>query len=121
MSRSSIPFPAASANPVAGHVLFPFYYLALIIVSGLDLSFTYTIVFILEGIEVNPIANAVLQSPVSFNGLIVFKFLVVVAVIGICEFIGRHNPGTARRLSGWAIGISAFPVVWSALLLLEHF
>lgn len=126
MSRSPIQSPMiVSANTAAGstaqgQLLLPLHYLALIIVSSLDLIFTYTIIFLLDGIEINPIANAVLASPVGFNGLIIFKFVIVIAVIGICEFIARHTSSTARRLAGWAIAISAFPVVWSTLLLIEH-
>lgn len=116
-----VPAAVSEASPTqASQVLFPFYYLGLIFVSALDLIFTYTILM-LGGYEVNPIANAVLQSPAQFNGLIIFKFIIVVAVIGICEFIGRYETHTARRLSTWAIAISAFPVAWSLLLLASYF
>lgn len=101
-------------------VRFPFFYLALIFVSALDLILTYVVILI-GGIEVNPIANAVLQSPADFHGLIVYKFVIVVSVVLICEYISRHADTTGRRLAGWAVGISAFPVVWSSLLLLNHF
>ena len=114
------PAPATRTDPsIRGRVIYPYHYLALTFVSALDLVFTY-IILLLGGYEVNPIANAVLQSPADFHGLIVYKFVIVVAVIGVCEFIGRHAPDTARRLSGWAVAISAFPVVWSSLLLIEH-
>lgn len=100
-------------------VKFPYFYLALAFVSAMDLILTYMVI-LLGGIEVNPIANAVLQSPADFHGLIVFKFAVVAAVIMICEFIGRHTEPAARRLAMWAVAISAFPVLWSTLLLSEH-
>ncbi len=106
----------ASDPGTVGAVLFPYAYLAFVVVSSLDLMLTY-IVLLLGGIELNPVANAVLQSPASFHGLIVYKFLLVALVILICEFIGRHTHHTARRLSTLAIGISSFPVVWSMLLL----
>lgn len=107
------------AVAAARRVLFPYHYLALILVSSLDLIFTFYIL-VLGGIEVNPIANAVLQSPVSFDGLIVFKFVIVALIVLICEFIGQHAAPTARRLAVWAVAISAFPVVWSTLLLIEN-
>jgi hypothetical protein len=100
-------------------VRFPYLYLALVFVSAMDLGLTY-IVLLLGGIEVNPIANAVLQSPTDFHGLIVYKFALVAGVILICEFIGRHAPTTSRRLVIAAVAISSFPVVWSTLLLSQH-
>lgn len=112
--------PSAVAHQAGRAVRFPYFYLALVFVSALDLILTY-IVILIGGIEVNPIANAVLQSPADFHGLIVYKFLIVAAVVLICEFISRHADVTGRRLAGWAVAISAFPVVWSTLLLLNHF
>ncbi len=109
-----------ATQAAARAVRFPYFYLALIFVSALDLILTY-IVILIGGIEVNPIANAVLQSPADFHGLILYKFVIVVGVVLICEFISRHADTTGRRLAGWAVGISAFPVVWSTLLLLDHF
>lgn len=112
--------PSASPRTARPTVKFPYFYLALIFVSALDLILTY-VVLLIGGIEVNPIANAVLQSPADFHGLIAYKFLIVAAVVLICEYISRHADTTGRRLAGWAVGISAFPVVWSTLLLLNHF
>jgi hypothetical protein len=100
-------------------VLFPYTYLALIFVSALDVIFTY-VVLLIGGVEVNPIANAVLHGPAEFDGLIAFKFAVVGLVVLLCEFIGRHAVETARRLSRWGVAISSFPVVWSSLLLIQH-
>lgn len=101
-------------------VKYPYFYLALAFVSALDLILTY-IVILIGGIEVNPIANAVLQSPADFHGLIAYKFLIVASIVLICEFISSHTDVAGRRLAGWAVVISAFPVLWSSLLLLDHF
>lgn len=112
--------PPAVVHQAGRTVRFSYFYLALVFVSALDLILTY-IVILIGGIEVNPIANAVLQSPADFHGLIVYKFLIVAAVVLICEFISRHADATGRRLAGWAVAISAFPVVWSTLLLIGRF
>lgn len=110
---------APTATAADRTVKYPYFYLALAFVSAMDLILTYMVILI-GGIEVNPIANAVLQSPADFHGLILFKFAVVAAVIMICEFIARHTEIAARRLALWAVAISAFPVLWSTLLLSEH-
>lgn len=119
---ADVPATTTGATPLSTAdraVHFPYFYLALTFVSALDLILTY-LVLVIGGMEVNPIANAVLQSPADFHGLILFKFLVVAAIILICEFIARHTDTAARRLAGWAVAISAFPVVWSTLLLSEQ-
>ncbi|MEM9419528.1 MAG: DUF5658 family protein [Planctomycetota bacterium] len=111
--------PTTEAQTARGNVHFPYAYLALAFVSALDLILTY-IILLMGGYEVNPIANAVLQSPADFHGLILYKFVIVVSVVLICEYISRHAEGAGRRLAGWAVAISAFPVVWSTLLLIQH-
>ena len=105
--------PATELAP--RQLLLPMHYLALIAVSALDLIFTH-VVLSLGGFEANPIALAVLRAA-EFNGLIVYKFTLMTAVILICEFIGRHARPTARRLATWAVAISALPVLWSLLQL----
>ncbi|MEM1107170.1 MAG: DUF5658 family protein [Planctomycetota bacterium] len=111
------------SNPRSGsttaEVRFPYFYLAFIFASALDLILTYT-VLLLGGMEVNPIANAVLQSPADFHGLIAYKFAIVVVVVLVCEYLGRVAEPTGRRLAAGAVAISSFPVVWSMLLLLNH-
>lgn len=111
---------AHDASGVLGAVRFPYIYLALILVSALDLLLTHTVISI-GGREVNPVANAVLNTPADFNGLIVYKFAIVFVVMMICEYIVRHAADTGRRLALGAVGISAFPVVWSVLLLWDVF
>ncbi|MBB6431554.1 DUF5658 family protein [Algisphaera agarilytica] len=114
------PITAAASHPARGNVHFPYAYLALVFVSALDLILTY-IILLMGGYEVNPIANAVLQSPADFHGLILYKFVIVVSVVLICEYISRHANHAGRRLAVWAVAISAFPVVWSTLLLIDQF
>ncbi|MEO1235197.1 MAG: DUF5658 family protein [Planctomycetota bacterium] len=120
---SAVPDPArplrpAASVPAAG-VRLPYLSLSLVFVSALDVIFTYA-VLVLGGMEANPIANAVLESPAGFHGLIGYKFVIVAAVILIAEFIARHALDTARRLMLVGIAISAFPVVWSLSLLSQH-
>ena len=117
------PAPPSSpppAPPAVGprDLRFPDAYVWLVFVSAMDLMLTWGIVFELGGVEANPLARAILDLA-GFPGMIVFKFGVMVAVIGVCEFIARHAPSTARKLAFVAVAISGFPILWSTLLLAQ--
>jgi len=86
-------------------------YVWFVLVSALDLMLT---LFILElgGSEVNLIADAVLGHR-GINGLVAFKFALVVFVLVMCEQIGRRNDAAGRKLSEWAVAITAIPVALS--------
>jgi hypothetical protein len=70
-------------------------------------------------LEINPVARLVIESW-GMPGASAFKFALVMLVVVLCEVIGRKQPGTGRRLAWLAVVISAFPVVWSLLLLFSH-
>ena len=94
---------------------YPNVYVWFVLMSAMDIFLTYIVLW-LGGSEVNKIANAVLQA-FGFTGMIVFKFLLVIFVIGLCEILGRHNDKTGRRLAQWAVAITCIPVVWSSVML----
>lgn len=108
-----------ATGAVPRSVAFPYLYILLVVVSTLDLLLTY-VILLLGGFEVNPVANAVLMAG-NIQGMVAFKFSIVALVIVICEVVNHHAQPTARRLAIWAVLVSAFPVVWSSLLLHSHF
>ena len=91
-------------------------YLWFIFVSSLDIILTWVILR-KGGVEVNPIAELVIDSW-GLPGAIGFKFALMLFVIIACEIVGRTRDALARKLIILGILISSFPVVWSSTLLL---
>ncbi len=89
--------------------LYPDQYAWLLLVSCLDIMLTWVILH-LGGREVNGIAHRAIEFAGHW-GLIGLKLACVIVVIAICETIGRREMNKGKRLSEWAIAISAFPVV----------
>ena len=119
MADPAIPPPTESPGPGdRPHLRFPNAYAWLVFVSAMDLMLTWGIVFELGGAEANPLARLILDHT-GFPGMIAFKFGVMTAVILVCEFIAKHAPDTARKLAVVAVAISAFPILWSTLLLAQ--
>ena len=117
--------PESSSNPPPRKVVFEIpemryqeQYVWLIFVSSLDIMLTWQILRS-GGEEVNPVANAVIDTW-GIGGAVAFKFALMLFVIIACEVVGRAREKTARRLVYFAIAISAFPPVWSILLMLQH-
>ena len=98
-------------------VHFPDEYAWFVLVSSMDLMFTWLILN-LGGREANPLANWVYLG-LGFNGLVILKYSIVVLVIIICEIVARLREPTGRLLARIAIAISAFPSFWAMLLLVE--
>jgi hypothetical protein len=94
---------------VRRHVLFPNRYAWYVLVSALDIMLTVTLLVHLGAREVNMIAQ---QSIELFGtwGLIGLKFLSVILVVLICEWVGRRRYFLGRRVATAAIFISLFPV-----------
>ncbi|MEM1108863.1 MAG: DUF5658 family protein [Planctomycetota bacterium] len=124
---SSFPGPqvqadqSTSSRPVRGpftvrEMRFPWLYAGIIVAGTLDIILT-AIILALGGKEANPLANAVLQTH-GFEGMILFKYLVVGLVILACEFIADRNRRKALSLAVILVVIHSFPVVWSTSLLL---
>jgi hypothetical protein len=103
------PAQATSARRRGPLALYPNAYVWFIFVSAMDLFLT-TVVLYFGGREVNVLANSVLMAW-GLRGLAVFKFAMVVVVIGCCELIGRQRPRTGRWLARFAVGVTAIPVV----------
>lgn len=69
--------------------------------------------------EINPVARLIIAHW-GMLGASFFKFALVLLVIVIAETIGRMKLNAGRTLAWTAVGISAFPVVWSLTLLTIH-
>lgn len=95
--------------------LYPNRYVWFVFLSAMDVLMTFVILSI-GGREANSIANAILQR-FGFAGLTIFKFVLVVFVILLCEFIGRKDEPKGRRLAEWAIVLTCLPVVIAFILL----
>lgn len=93
-------------------------YLWLVFVSALDVLLTSLVLYVWEGHEVNPIAEAIIGR-MGFNWTVAFKFAMCVLVIIICEVVGRHRDRAGRRLAVAAVIISSVPVIFTFALLLS--
>ena len=88
-------------------------YLGYVGLSGMDALCT-GIILALGGIEVNPVADAVLAQ-FGFAGMAAFKFALVTPVIVCCEEIGRHRARAAQAVMGLAIGATCVPLAVAAV------
>ena len=82
-------------------VLYPDQYAWFVLFSALDIILTHTILeyfFDFGGREANTIADWVIRQ-YGMWGAIGLKFLTVVAVVVLCEVIGRLSPHAGRRLA----------------------
>lgn len=94
------------------------HYIWLIFVGSLDIMLTWVILRN-GGEEVNPVARLVIDTW-GLNGAIAFKFALMLFVIVSCEVIARVRPVTAALLIWFGVLISAFPPIWSVVLLIHH-
>ena len=99
-------------------MLYPNPYSWFLFFSSLDIMLTWAILT-RGGTEVNPIAKAVIHAW-GLPGAIVFKFTLMMFVIGVCEVVGRSHDARARFLIWLAVIVSAVPVVYSLGLLVLH-
>jgi uncharacterized membrane protein len=95
-------------------VLYPDQYAWYIFASALDIMVTITVLVHLGAREVNMLAQRSIELFGTW-GLIGLKFLSVILVVGICEFVGRRKPRAGQRLATAAILISLVPV-FSAII-----
>ncbi len=91
-------------------------YVWLVFVSSLDVLFTWIVLFH-HGLEVNPLANLMIQK-YGGSGLVACKFLLVSFVILLCEIITRRDARAGRLLVGAAISLNSLPVVLAVVLLI---
>ena len=115
---------AASAKTQQRHsanaALYPDTYAWFVLLATLDIALTWIVLFF-GGEELNALARWILAR-YELIGMVVFKFSIVVLVICSCEYIGRRQWMTGRRLAEWAVAISAVPVVlaYAELLVVVH-
>ena len=83
-------------------------YVWLVFISTLDIICTWIVLWH-HGVELNPLAAKVISY--AAKGLVVYKFLLVIFVIVLCEFIGRRSRRAARLLIGAAIVLTCVPVI----------
>ncbi len=81
-----------------------------VLVCALDLMLTNVALNHFGGMEVNGIAHRVIEAA-GFPGLIALKVGTMLVVIAVCEVLARKHPAVGRRVSEWAVAISAVPVV----------
>ncbi len=98
---------------------YPYMYALFVLVSSLDIMLTWLVLDQHGGYEVNPIAASVIDHW-GLPGAIGFKFSLTLFVIVICEVISRQREQTARRLARWSVAVSAFPPVYTVLLVAMH-
>lgn len=107
--------------PKRRSVLYPNAYVWFIFVAALDIMLTYLILnpamfshdmdmTMPRGSETNALADWVINRW-DVPGMVVFKFLLVILVIGLCEIIGRYRDDTGRMLARWAIAVTSIPVL----------
>ena len=96
-------------------VLYENHYTWFVFVSALDVMLTWVILHA-GGREANHLAAAVLDR-FGLEGLVVFKFALVILVIAICEVVGRKNIATGRRLASWAVALTCVPLLVAVGLL----
>ena len=98
-----------------GRPLYPNRYVWFVLLSTLDLLFTFVILR-LDGREANGVADWVLRR-YGIAGMTLFKFALVAFVILLCEVVGRHDDRSGRRLAEWSIALTCVPVVIALVLL----
>jgi hypothetical protein len=96
-------------------VLYENHYTWFVFVSALDVMLTWVILHT-GGREANQLAAMVLER-FGLEGLVVFKFVLVILVIAICEILGRKNLQTGRRLASWAVALTCVPLFVAVALL----
>ena len=117
-SASAVPDRAARSGCSARY---PNAYVWFVFLASLDILLTYMILHPIlfaadptmtesRGAEENSLANWVIETW-DVPGMVVFKFLLVIFVVLLCEIIGRQREDTGRRLAEWAVAITVIPIV----------
>lgn len=115
MAGSSPPSPAKRS------VRYPNAYVWFVFLAALDVMLTYLILHPVlfsgdlemtesRGAEANVLAGWIIERW-DVPGLVLFKFVLVVLVVVLCEVIGRRKDKAGRRLAEWAVAITSIPVV----------
>jgi len=97
-------------------VLFETAYTWLVVVSSLDIVFTWLILH-QGGYETNALAARIMDR-FGLEGVVIFKFSMMAFVIALSEFIGRRRLASGRLLAYSAALLSTFPVIVGGVLML---
>lgn len=89
-----------------------------ILVSVFDIVMTHRLIRTGRFRESNPLA-AWFYDHWDFDGMIVFKMILVAVVVVLTQTIARHRPLVARALLRLATAVAAVVVIYSLLLLLR--
>ncbi len=92
-----------------GLALYPGIYPWIVLAASLDVMMTWIILH-QGGREVNAVADAIIGR-YGLPGVVIFKFGIVVFVIGLCEIVGRRRRAVGRGLAIAAVALNTFPVV----------
>ena len=96
-------------------VLYENHYTWFVLVSALDLMLTW-VVLQAGGREANALAATILTN-YGLEGMVIFKFALVVLVIVLCEIVGRRNRDAGRKLASWAVALTCVPLLVAVGLL----
>ncbi len=91
-------------------VLYPDQYVWYVFASSLDIIVTVFVLSHLGMREANTFAQWSIDRFGTW-GLIALKFLSVILVVCVCEFVGRRKHVLGRRLACWSILASLLPVL----------
>lgn len=106
---------AATPYLVNRHMRYPNAYAWLLLLSAMDIMLTWVILHF-GGREVNAIARHVIDH-YGLNGVIIYKFVLILFFILVCEVVGSMREPTGRMLSKISVAIASIPIIWSMLLL----
>jgi uncharacterized membrane protein len=95
---------------VGRNVLYPDLYCWYVLAASLDILMTAFVMTHFDAIEVNILAAALIDR-FGHAGLVPLKFVTVVTVVLICEYVGRVRLRTGERVAIAAVGLSSLPVV----------
>lgn len=95
---------------------YPQAYVWFIFVSALDLMLTWVVLYF-GGREVNLLADFILERW-TLTGMVIYKFVLVVFVIFICEIVGHYRAKAGRNLARFAVAITLLPVIVAFIHLL---
>lgn len=96
-------------RPGRSPALYPNLYAWYVLAATLDIVVTHSILLHFGGSEVNALAASLIDR-FGVIGMVALKYSTLIAVIAICEFIGRRKVALGRRLAVGAITLSALPV-----------
>ncbi len=95
-------------------LLYPDRYAWYVLVSSLDVILTITVIEHFGARELNTLAEQLLMA-FGAAGLIALKVATMIVVVLICDYVGRRKYRLGKRLSEWAIALSAVPVAVSLI------